>query len=507
MNCDAIIEDLQAFLDDELQSNRRSEIELHLKVCVECSQMIGDLGNLSSLLKSCDVPTPNLPTGREILAKAGFKSNKENSLGFFHSIYTFLFKYKAPAIAIISAIAIFGVYINLSGTNPYSSAPSVSSQYKTQETTASNDFTKSASETPKEAIAANTDTVSNKDSQTNSTPSQTQTIPLAKTQGTSGNAGELALVEGGVEGDIEGGIIGGKSNFVSPEPPASQPPPPSDIVLPKKSAADADGKIQGKDELERAESSARAITLEKNTLAKKEAPKLEESKPNSSLAAAEELVADKAKNDRSDTYKDAPKNEMSKTKPDSSGGKGKDLDEGFSKQGETSPKESKIVAKPNTSTSSKPGFSPQAGAPVAGMAQVPVSAPAREAEEKKAFIRSVLIVIEAKELAQAKEQINEIVKGNIGSSTSSEKEQSISFTLKVPYGKIESTLSQLRKLGKVTKEKSNEDDAEKQVEDSRKTEARDSNKKSDDQDQSEAKRRQNTAGFAIINVVLQKASK
>ncbi|MEM4251681.1 MAG: DUF4349 domain-containing protein, partial [Candidatus Bathyarchaeia archaeon] len=70
MNCETITEDLQALLDNELKEERRSEIESHLHNCNDCNLMVEDLKEVSALLQKEDVPTPNLPTGAELLQRS-----------------------------------------------------------------------------------------------------------------------------------------------------------------------------------------------------------------------------------------------------------------------------------------------------------------------------------------------------------------------------------------------------------------------------------------------------
>lgn len=70
MNCETITEDLQALLDNELQEERRTEIESHLHACSDCSLMVEDLKEVSNLLQKEDVPTPKLPTGAELLQRS-----------------------------------------------------------------------------------------------------------------------------------------------------------------------------------------------------------------------------------------------------------------------------------------------------------------------------------------------------------------------------------------------------------------------------------------------------
>lgn len=108
MKCETIFDDLQAFLDNELQAARRGEIELHLSECSECQDLVGDLRGVSRMMQNWDVPTPNLPTGQQLLARAAAQRNPlTRFLNWFSSIPM---RVKVPVFATAAAL-MFGVFL------------------------------------------------------------------------------------------------------------------------------------------------------------------------------------------------------------------------------------------------------------------------------------------------------------------------------------------------------------------------------------------------------------
>lgn len=540
MNCDAIIEDLQAFLDNELQTTRRSEVELHLKGCKDCSQMISDLGDLSSLLRSCDVPTPNLPTGQQILVQTGFKTLESNPFSnFIHSVYTFLFKYKAPVLATVSAVAIVAVVINIEGFKQgklfYSESPATSPAVVAQEKALNEDLATSSTSiqsAPQEQdLAKSKNDIVSKEV-TSADQSQPKTLGASEPfQANNLDANVATGAEGGVSSDLVRELAQNKRDF-APSNTANLPSPPAALAPEKKPAkVESDNKEQYRDELEKTEA-GRSIIIDKDTTAKKEAAKpIESTKQPSPVAVAAEEVADKARDNRVIAPKDSSTNERAKGKlAETSGEKAENklIDSASPASGasagniaiRTDPKE-KAPARPDSPSVSmaKPGLA--AGQ---SMATLPSSRPGSavmgkraeessnigELEARKTTIKSAQMAIETKELNPAKERLNQVIKEQQGSLVVTESEQTIKVTIKVPVAKFEATLAQLRKLGKVTQEKTSDislDDLEKQTVDSKKADSKNENsKKSDDKEHKEPreiKRRQIEANTAVINLVLQ----
>jgi hypothetical protein len=71
MKCEAIHEDLQAFLDDALAPEDRQRVADHVAACPSCRATLRDLRAVSGALGRWAVPEPeNLPSARELLARA-----------------------------------------------------------------------------------------------------------------------------------------------------------------------------------------------------------------------------------------------------------------------------------------------------------------------------------------------------------------------------------------------------------------------------------------------------
>ncbi len=542
MNCDAIIEDLQAFLDNELQSTRCSEVELHLKDCKECSQMVNDLGNLSNLLRSCDVPAPNLPTGQQILVKAGFKPATKNLFSqFFHSVYNFLFKYKTSVLATVSVATIVMIVININGVKNgtfsiYSENPRVSPAVAIAGKNLRDDLKNTsapAQPTPQEQELARTNSVISEEV-ASIAPNQTQPKTLAAPEPSL----ETKILDSGVEGNVDGGIatgvaggvVGGRSDFAAPES-ISMPQPPADLVSKAKPAKiGTDNDTQSKDELEKTDNIGRAIILNKDPLAKKTKPVVPVATPKeaSPISMSEESLADKAKDLQPNVIENLPSNKVSKVESVEVNGEKKEkaADKNFGFSTETPTKSPKSKAKMSRSGPSQDNSNLELAQ--SGVSRTPtpnstsvgviaskpiINSPARE-EIRTLVVKSAQMSIETTELSPTKERLNQLVKEQQGTIVTTQTEQAeklVKVTIKVPIAKFESTLVQLRKLGKVIQEKANEkdvslEDLEKQTEDSKKVNSKGENKKkSDEQDQVEARRRQkqNQVSTAIINLVLQ----
>ncbi|KAF0249041.1 MAG: hypothetical protein FD167_1559, partial [bacterium] len=519
--------------DNELHSTRCSEVELHLKDCKECSQMVNDLGNLSNLLRSCDVPVPNLPTGQQILVKTGLKPVTANVFSqFFHSVYSFLFKYKSPVLVTISAIAVVAVVININGVKNgnlsiYSESPTVSPAIAIAEKNLSDDLKNASTirqSTPQEQELAKTNSIIS-EKVASIAPNQAQPKTLAAPEPSSLEAKAESTVEGNVDGGITSGVAGGlgvsRSEFTTSES-VSLPQPPSAIVPEAKpTKIDIYNNTQSKDELGKSDSIGRAIILNKAPIAKKEATKpVDTPVETSTIPLSEEPLVDKVRDNK---IQNLPSNEVAKAKPAEANGEKKekvaDKNLGFGKEIATkSPKGSAKISRSGPSQdNSNLGLSGQLGTSmsnstaVGAMAAKPViSSPARE-EARKLVVKSTQMAIETTDLNPTKERLNQLVKEQQGTIVTSQTEQIVKVTIRIPVAKFESTLAQLRKLGKVTQEKTNEKDVslgdlEKQTEDSKRVDSKgEKNKKSDEQDQVEIRRRQkqSEASMAIINLILQ----
>jgi anti-sigma factor RsiW len=71
MKCESIYEDLQAFLDDELEPAARQQVADHLAQCEACREVLKDLRAISGALTKWSVPEPvGLPTSGALLARA-----------------------------------------------------------------------------------------------------------------------------------------------------------------------------------------------------------------------------------------------------------------------------------------------------------------------------------------------------------------------------------------------------------------------------------------------------
>jgi anti-sigma factor RsiW len=108
MNCETIIEDLQAYLDGELPEARRNEITEHIKECAECAKTVSDLKNVSEAMQGWQAPEPKMPTGQQLLQMA--RPPEGRLLRFTRGIYQLPFKVKAPVIA-TAALVVIGLFV------------------------------------------------------------------------------------------------------------------------------------------------------------------------------------------------------------------------------------------------------------------------------------------------------------------------------------------------------------------------------------------------------------
>ncbi len=131
MNCETITEDLQALLDNELQEERRIEIESHLHACSDCSLIVEDLKEVSTLLQKGEVPMPKLPTGAELLQRSRkYNGVFARALDWFSGMsnkakFTMLMAMATACVGIYftATIALNSSYEMTSARTPQASAP------------------------------------------------------------------------------------------------------------------------------------------------------------------------------------------------------------------------------------------------------------------------------------------------------------------------------------------------------------------------------------------------
>lgn len=431
MNCDLIIEDLQAFLDNELQSTRRSEVQTHLQTCKDCSQMINDLKDLSSLMKSCDIPIPNLPTGQQLLAKVASQSAKKETnpfTKFLLSTYEFFVKYKAPILATATAATIIVVAINITGVKEgritFYSEQEKSSATAIQEKFLNQDMAKNV---PAMAPAAEAPIVENKENSI-ATKAPTTLEPLAKPQ-INASAVETEGAAGSISNDnngIVGGVLGAKDNQPSPPPP----PPPSDT--PKET-------INSKVEMKPSESREQD-DLAKNNFADKKGLDEQEAKNISNESNTSEVVEVTAKEDSKGKSRDLivqPTQSRPEIAREKSGAR-----PGISIQ-----KTEK--ADTNKSSSNLPAPASMAQP---RRAETPAKV-AEKLEENRQTSTHMEIAVSTKDLQSLRTQLAQIAEAQKGDITLKVTDNKISSILiQVPTTNLENTLVAIRKVGKVIKE-------------------------------------------------------
>ncbi len=435
MNCDLIIEDLQAFLDNELQSTRRGEVQTHLQTCKDCSQMINELKDLSSLMKSCDIPIPNLPTGQELLAKVAYQStNQPTNLftKFLLSTYEFFFKYKAPVLATVTAATLIVVAFNISGVKEgritFYSEQEKSSATAIQEKSLNQDLAKNV---PAAAPAAEAPiTENNKESNTIATKAPTTSEPSAKPQIVS--TGEEEGVLGGNVSNLDsGGVLGGVAKDNQPSIPP--PPPPSDT--PK---AITSSKVEMKpSESKEQDDSAKNNFADKEILAEQEAKNaLNESNTN-------EVVEITAKEDSRGKSRDLtvqPTQSRTETGREKSGAR-----PGVSIQ--------KTEKADTNKSSSNLGMPAPASMAQPRRAETPAKVAEKSVEEARQTPKHTEITVSAKDLQSVKTQLAQIAEAQKGDITLTITDNKItSILIQVPTSNLENTLASVRKVGKVVRE-------------------------------------------------------
>lgn len=513
MNCDAIIEDLQAFLDDELQDVRRSEISSHLQACKDCSLMISDLKDLSSLMKSCDVPTPTLPTGQQLLAKAGYKtvSSKQTNqfLEFLQSIYEFIFKNKAPIIATAGVLMVLVVAINLDFFNknkvaslyqdqqkPTSSASRIESEVSRDNQIANKEALRTDELPKSESVQSNTAQPAKSPEalkeENKSSSLSAKSVPLAKSLDSGINAGVEGGVEGGVSGGVTGGVLGG---VVGSTAPAAEPPPPPPVPVaaaepavsqaaPKKVA---DAKNTPKDDLENVDAAGFA---DKDLGAKKDKAK---SDPMAGKAITPTEIADsKSKDER------VPLNakEVAKTNQSSASESKRAEEKGARALSLEANKPASVASR---TTTARPGMA------AGGMVSAPkVASKADVKQEDLRKVKDAQISIETKELKTSKEEISKLVKGQQGTiSINQQNDKTVEIVILVPPTNFEASLAQIRKVGKITQERTTQRivlAGDNKNEDSEQN----SKKQTEEQDKLE-KRRKQSSEWSVITLTLKVA--
>lgn len=479
MNCDLIIEDLQAFLDNELQSTRRGEVQTHLQTCKDCSQMINDLKDLSSLMKSSDIPIPNLPTGQELLAKVASQSAKKQTnlfSNFLLSTYEFFFKYKAPVLATVTAATLIVVAFNISGVKEgritFYSEQEKSSAIAVQEKSLDQDLAKTAPSVAPVAEAPKVE--NNKESEENISVSKSPTTlePLAKPQ-VNNLAGE---VEGSANLDSSGtvtGVLGGftKDNQLSPPPP----PPSSDT--PK---AITSSKVEMKpSEIKEQDDLAKNNLADKKVLAEQEAKNV----PNELNTS--EVVEVTAKEDSKGKSRDLTTLQPTQSRPEIAREKN-GVRPGVSIQ--------KTEKADTNKSSSNLGMS--APASMAQPRRAESLAKDSEREEGKLQVKHTEITLSAKDLQSVKTQLAQITEAQKGDITLTITDNKItSILIQVPTNNLEDTLVAVRKVGKVIKENTRQksilvDELAKERKDTDKIKSKKSGEK-----------RQSDVNFSTINIV------
>lgn len=436
MNCDLIIEDLQAFLDNELQLTRRSEVQTHLQTCKDCSQMINDLKDLSSLMKSCDIPIPNLPTGQELLAKVASQSAKKQTnpfTNFLLSTYEFFFRYKASILATATAATLIVVAFNISGVKEgritLYSEQEKSSATSVQEKSLNQDMTKNV---PVTATAAEVPIVENKENSI-ATKALTTSEPLAKPQ-INASAGET---EGALAGKVSnldssaivGGVLGAKDNQPSPPPP----PPPSDN--PK---AVSNSKVEMKPS-----ESKEQDDLAKNNFADKKVLTEQEAKNISNESNTSEVVEVTAKEDSKDKSRDLTV-QPNQSRPEIA----------KEKSGARPGNSIQKTEKADTSkSSSNLGMSAPASMAQPRRAETPAKVAEKVEEENRQTSKHTEITISTKDLQVVRTQLTQIAEAQKGNITLKVTDNKItSILIQVPTSNLENTLVAVRKVGKVIKE-------------------------------------------------------
>lgn len=439
MNCDLIIEDLQAFLDNELQSTRLGEVQTHLQTCKDCSQMINELKDLSSLMKSCDIPIPNLPTGQELLAKVASQSTKKQTnlfTNFLLSTYEFFFKYKAPVLATVTAATLIVVAFNISGVKEgritFYSEQEKSSATAIQEKSLNQDLAKTA---PSVAPAAEAPIMENNiENNTIATKAPTTSEPLAKPQIVS--TGEEEGVLGGTvsnldSGGIVGGVLGGVTKDDQPSPPP--PPPPSDT--PK---AITSSKVEMKPS-----ESKEQDDLAKNNLADKKVLAEQEAKNALNESNTNEAVEITAKEDSRGKSRDLtvqPTQSKTETGREKSGAR-----PGVSIQ--------KTEKADTNKSSSNLGMPAPASMAQPRRAELPAKVAEKVEPETRQQPKHTEITVSAKDLQSVKTQLAQIAEAQKGDITLRITDNKItSILIKVPTSNLENTLVAVRKVGKVIKE-------------------------------------------------------
>ncbi|MBL8151050.1 MAG: DUF4349 domain-containing protein [Blastocatellia bacterium] len=107
--CEMILEELQAFIDNELPQERHNEVLAHLNECSECTRMVEELEELSMVMQKWDVPEPSLPTAQQVLAAA--KPSGGIFFRFLQQFYELPFKLKAPLLAAATALVLLFISV------------------------------------------------------------------------------------------------------------------------------------------------------------------------------------------------------------------------------------------------------------------------------------------------------------------------------------------------------------------------------------------------------------
>jgi hypothetical protein len=85
MSCSDIREKISAYIDNELPPEGRTEVEVHLALCQECSLYLEELRNTVSAAKSVEEIEPPAWLAQKVMARV--KEEAEGKRGFLHKLF------------------------------------------------------------------------------------------------------------------------------------------------------------------------------------------------------------------------------------------------------------------------------------------------------------------------------------------------------------------------------------------------------------------------------------
>lgn len=450
MNCESIIEDLQAFLDNELQAERKREVENHLNDCHDCTKMIEDLSELSGLLMKCDVPSPQLPTGQQILDIA--RPQRSFWVILVQSITNLFNSLRTPAFAIVTLMLIVGVFVGyrVFFTNRNMETVSVDKQsaVKPASNTSSTEEVADVRKRPDDTIAnlSVEPEARNAPMPATTAPSQPADAPLDKSQlnksqDLDGRAGGFA---GGVVGGVEGGIAGGtlKDNNISlpneSKPPAPPPPPPAADPEPAKNEKVAASTKEKAKDSSVSESVPQSVDQGVNVLERTEIAtnKTLQKQPTTTIANAAPKPVPPKEPARADAKTDSLAEQSA-------------ANTGTSVMGKAG------VSRPAISSSTSAG--PQAQDSAKRLSKpLPLAKPGAR-QQNELVIKNATLMVEVADFDSAKNQIAAL-SSQAGDRTApsitnqSDGTRIATFVIKVPASNFESMIGSIRNVGKVTED-------------------------------------------------------